>query len=361
MNFKYTRLIAGVLAVCMLAGCAAEGDAPLSSGDLPPTPPVTTTAAPETELPEESTAPAETEPQVTLGGPVTDPSVTTADSIDESKPYIVREVKEIRYSTAVLNIREEPDTASKVVGQFNIGDSVEVTGYMSNGWARINYNGGTAYVSQEFISETMPKLPEEVLNIPENYAFQSDDDYFFVVNKTNFLPDDYSIETDYVQGSYELEIAAAYYCKMMIKDAQKEGIELKVLSAYRTVEYQKNLFERNVKYRMEDGMSYEEAYYDVSINIAPPGGSEHNAGLAVDIIDKNHWDTYEEFENTPEFKWLIENCTKYGFILRYPKGKEDITGYIYEPWHYRYVGIKYAESVMASSLCLEEYTGTLGV
>lgn len=207
-------------------------------------------------------------------------------------------------------------------------------------------------------SGTAESQPEESGEEPidKDYIYQDEDDFFYVVNKTYLLPEDYEIETDYVQGSYEMEKTAAKHMREMIAAAKEDGINLKVLSAYRTINYQKKLFERNVKSRMEDyGMSYEEAYYDTSINIAPPGGSEHNAGLAADIITENDWDTYTGFEDTEEFAWLQEHAPEYGFILRYLKGKEDITGYIYEPWHYRYVGVKYAADVMNSGLCLEEY------
>ena len=207
-------------------------------------------------------------------------------------------------------------------------------------------------------NETQPEQTEEEDNVEQvdsDYYFQNEDDYFFIVNKQHFLPEDYEIETDYVQGSYEMEKTAAYYCRQMIEAAAEDGINLKVISAYRTVSYQEKLFERNVQSRMDGGMSYEEAYYDTSINIAPPGGSEHNAGLAADIVPEDDWDTYTGFEDTEEFAWLSEHAAEYGFIMRYPKGKEDITGYIYEPWHYRYVGVKYAADVAQSGLCLEEY------
>lgn len=351
MNFKYKGLFAGIIALSLLCGCAGEENAPLSSGDLPVTTPVIT-SAPESPTDESLTA---TEPPVDASDVTTSPEGEDPTVTSESAGYEVYEQFSTLYATDTVNVREQPSTDSQIVGQLNPGDDVKVTGFTSNGWYRVDYNGGIAFVFAEYFSDVKPELPKEELVIPENYYFANADDYFFVVNKDVFLPDDYAIETDFVQGSYELEIVAAYYCKQMIKAAEADGIDLKVLSAYRTIEYQQNLFDRNVKYRMDDGMSYEEAYYDVSINIAPPGGSEHNAGLAVDIIDKNHWDTYEEFEDTKEFKWLSEHCTEYGFILRYPKGKEGVTGYIYEPWHYRYVGTKYASAVMTSGLCLEEY------
>ncbi len=192
--------------------------------------------------------------------------------------------------------------------------------------------------------------------IDKDYIYQDEDDFFYVVNKTYRLPEDYEIQTEIVQGEREMEKTAARHMREMIAAAKEDGINLKVLSAYRSIKYQKNLFERNVKSRMEDdGMSYNEAYYDTAKNIAPPGGSEHNAGLAADIVTENDWDTYTGFEDTEEFAWLIAHAPEYGYILRYPKGKEDITDYIYEPWHYRYVGVKYARDVMDSGLCLEEY------
>ncbi len=185
--------------------------------------------------------------------------------------------------------------------------------------------------------------------------FATPADYFFICNKQIRLPQSYRIETEVVEGKYVLEKVAAEACKNMLAAAEADGIYLHVISAYRTFEYQQNLFDRNVKRRVENGMTYEEAVADTSVNIAPAGGSEHNAGLAVDIVTKSDWDTYTAFDQTEEFKWLQENAHKFGFILRYLKGKEDITGYVYEPWHYRYIGVDYAEDVKNSGLCLEEY------
>ena len=345
------RFTAVIFAALLLAGCAA-GEKNLTSGDMLPE-----TTAPATEASAETTA--ETEPAIettveTTAAPETVPEVTT-DPLD----FAFEPFEAVMYATDTLNVRELPSTDSKIVGQLNPGDEAEVVGKTPEGeWYVIRFNGSNACAYAEYLSLEKPEIEKEEFDLPEGYYFQKDSDYLFVVNKDVFLPDDYEIETSFVQGSYELEAVAAEHCREMIEAAKNDGIDLKVLSAYRTVEYQKNLFDRNVKQRMEEmGMSYDEAVYDVSINIAPPGGSEHNAGLAVDIIDTGHWDTYEEFEDTKEFDWLINHCTEYGFILRYPKGKEDITGYIYEPWHYRYVGLESAKAVMDSGLCLEEYLG----
>lgn len=359
MNPRFPRIASGLIALAILSGCAVSGKDKTPANTLdtaPDLPPVSADVTPATTgslmIHDNPDLTAETEPTE----PTAVPEETSPDGTTSVPGYTIEVITAKMYATDILNVRETPSTEAMVVGQLNLGDEADVIGVTSNGWYQINFNGGKPFVYAEYLSAEKPETSEEELVIPENYRFASADDYFFIVNKNQHLPDDYSIETNFVQGSYELEIVAAKHCRDMLAAAKKDGIDLKILSAYRTIAYQQKLFDRNVKSRMEDdGMSYEEAVADVTINIAPPGGSEHNAGLAVDIIEADHWDTYTEFENTEEFRWLMENCHKYGFILRYLKGKEDITGYIYEPWHFRYVGTKYAKKVMDSGLCLEEY------
>ena len=103
-------------------------------------------------------------------------------------------------------------------------------------------------------------------------------------------------------------------------------------------------------------MSYDEAVLDTEKEVAYPGKSEHNAGLSADIFSDEYVSFDDDgFKNTKAYAWLMENAADYGFILRYPEGKEDETGIIYEPWHYRFVGVYYAHKVSESGLCLEEY------
>lgn len=375
MNPWLSRALAGALALAILSGCcgcAAEGEDkpsrkenPASTFDTSPLPPVSGDVTPPTtgslminEHPE-LTAPTSDpeEPEASTSAPEDDDRQTGETELQYTTEVIAAKM----YATDTLNVRAEPTTEADVVGQLNPGDEAEVIGVTSHGWYQISFNGGKPFVYGEYLATDKPEIPEEEIIIPDGYRFAEPKDYFFIVNKEIRLPEDYSIETDFIQGSYELEVVAAKHCKEMLAAAKEDGIELKILSAYRTVAYQQKLFDRNVKSRMESGMSYEEAVADVSVNIAPPGGSEHNAGLAVDIIEADHWDTYTEFEDTEEFRWLMEHCHEYGFILRYLKGKEDITGYIYEPWHFRYVGKDYAKDVMDSGLCLEEYFEARGL
>lgn len=135
--------------------------------------------------------------------------------------------------------------------------------------------------------------------------------------------------------------------KLMVKKAYEEkGFDIICDSAYRSYEYQKKLYDELIK----EGK-------DTSF-IALPGESEHQTGLCIDIAayqNGKYVDDPEKLEE--EYEWLINNCHRFGFILRYPKGKEDITGYPYEPWHFRYVGIKHAKNIMDKEITLEEYLG----
>lgn len=195
---------------------------------------------------------------------------------------------------------------------------------------------------------------EEDLNADNKWAM-------FLVNKQNPLPKNYDdiIETELVyegdKNGY-IDKRAAKYAKDMFAAALEDGIDLWVVSSYRTIDYQQQNFDRSVEQRMENGMTYDDAYADTLREVAMPGESEHNAGLAMDIMSVEYTSMDDAgFENTEAFAWLDKHAAEYGFILRYPKDKEDVTDIIYEPWHYRFVGIYYANEIKKSGLCLEEY------
>lgn len=141
----------------------------------------------------------------------------------------------------------------------------------------------------------------------------------------------------------------------MMDDCRAAGLSPYICSSYRTWEKQNHLFEENVRTLMAQGYSEEEARTETAKNVAIPGTSEHQLGLAVDIVDQNYQVLDEEQEDTATQKWLMENSWRYGFILRYPTEKSDITGIVYEPWHYRYVGKEAAEIIYNEGICLEEY------
>ena len=179
---------------------------------------------------------------------------------------------------------------------------------------------------------------------------------YYLVNADNPLPSDFEIKTTVIYEDREVDNRVAPYLIEMLAAAKADGIHLKVQSAYRSVEYQQMLHEISIKNFMEDaGMSMEDAIAATEKELALPGTSEHNAGLAVDLNCRDAWELTESFENTSEFRWLKLNSYKYGFILRYPEDKVDITGIIYEPWHYRFIGVYHATKLTESGLCLEEY------
>lgn len=181
-----------------------------------------------------------------------------------------------------------------------------------------------------------------------------------LVNSQNPLPDDFTVETVKIKGyEKEFDARAVDALNQMLADAEKAGYKCFLVSAYRSVSYQKGLFNRKIQSYLDQGYTQAEAESAAAKWVARPGTSEHNLGLAADIVSGD-WYTYnndltEEFENTEAFAWLYENCANYGFVLRYPKDKTDITGISYEPWHYRYVGKLAAEYMMQNKICLEEY------
>ncbi len=156
-------------------------------------------------------------------------------------------------------------------------------------------------------------------------------------------------------GKFYLDSRAADDFDAMMAAAKKDGMNLYVSSSYRTPEYQKNLFEKRVKAAMANGENRAEAENTVAKETARPGTSDHMLGLAVDFNGVKN-----AFKDTKEYDWLIEHCAEYGFILRYPEDKVDITKVSYEPWHYRYVGKEHAAVIMEKEICLEEYVQDLG-
>ncbi|MDO4283683.1 MAG: M15 family metallopeptidase [Clostridia bacterium] len=176
--------------------------------------------------------------------------------------------------------------------------------------------------------------------------------YLLLVNKNNPLPDNYVPNNLIVMNSkycfeedriYELETNAYQAFEKMVKSAEQVNINLKICSSYRSYEYQSLLYQ---KYVHKDGEKIASTYS------AKPGYSEHQTGLAIDFIEQSE---DEIFDITQSHYWLDQNAHKYGFIMRYPKGKESITGYKYEPWHYRYVGELAANDIKNRKITLEEY------
>lgn len=179
--------------------------------------------------------------------------------------------------------------------------------------------------------------------------------YMVLVNGDHPMEEGYVPELTELEPGYSVDSRIAKAAKEMLADAKKAGLQVIICSAYRSVERQENVFSDSMKTRIQEGMDYWDAFYETSQNVALPGTSEHALGLALDLISNQYTELDERQEQTREAKWLAENCHKYGFILRYPPDKTDITGIIYEPWHYRYVGVEDATKIMQMDVTLEEY------
>ena len=167
--------------------------------------------------------------------------------------------------------------------------------------------------------------------------------YLILVNNQNAMPDDFDIETVEVEGGYYIDARVCDALQEMLADCRDAGYSPRLISTFRTRETQQYLYDHTAN----------------KSDTAVPGHSEHECGLAADIVDAGSlgWadPLIDEQEDMPAQKWLMEHCQDYGFILRYPKDKEGITEIIYEPWHYRYVGKEHAAVIQKNGICLEEY------
>ncbi|RFU66436.1 D-alanyl-D-alanine carboxypeptidase family protein [Peribacillus saganii] len=211
-------------------------------------------------------------------------------------------------------------------------------------------------------SESGLSLPSDnfntVIEADGKRLIQNPDNIMALVNKEFTLPESY-IPADLVRPSIPFSFGdqqeekallrneAAMALEKLFREAGQAGIELFAVSGYRSYNRQHAIFEAEVEQKGQ--AKAVEA-------VANPGQSEHQTGLAIDISSRsNQLLLTQQFEMTLEGKWLKENAHKYGFILRYPKGKESVTGYKYEPWHFRYVGVEAAAVIFDGDLTLEEY------
>lgn len=217
------------------------------------------------------------------------------------------------------------------------------------------------------------QLPAELVSatpVPENAEEQTqaestvepvdtiprDEWYLKLVNAANPLPDSYGEqEMTSFGGGYYFDERIIEPLEEMLDAAEEDDVALRVVSGYRGVERQTSRHEAEVRAYENRGYSEEDALALASMEEPTYWECEHSLGLAVDLMDSAHSATSIAFAETEEFEWLQEHAAEYGFILRYPEDKVEITGMVYEPWHYRYVGKEDAQKIQESGLCLEEY------
>ena len=176
-----------------------------------------------------------------------------------------------------------------------------------------------------------------------------------LVNPWNALPEGYTVELKELSNGHAVDERCYPDLQAMMDDCRAAGLSPLICSSYRTQEKQEQLFENKVSRLEAQGYRGESARLEAAKTVAVPGTSEHQLGLALDIVDRSNQNLDESQEDTAVQQWLMKHSWEYGFILRFPTGKSDVTGIIYEPWHYRYVGKEAAKEIYDRGICLEEY------
>ena len=209
----------------------------------------------------------------------------------------------------------------------------------------------------EHTEETLTEETEEEKEKEEQEEHLPEDWNLILVNRTHPIPEDYEVELKNIGSGHQIDARAYDDFRAMIQAAKSEGVYIYVTSSYRDLDKQTDLYNKKVESYVMQGYSYESAKEQAGQVVAVPGTSEHHLGLALDLVSSEYRKLDEKQENTKGFKWLTEHSWEYGLILRYHNGETDITGIIYEPWHFRYVGLEAAKEITESGLTLEEYVG----
>lgn len=290
-------------------------------------------------LSSDDTFPEETKKQEAISDETTEESTTAPDTTykvpDDGKVHvekIILDKYEVNIKVGECDMPWVTMTPENAENKAEIWESSNLTVAKVNKYGNIT-GVGVGECTVTVTSADNPNVSATVkVNVAENKSEITYINGILIANKTYSLPADYNPGVD-----PEAKAALAE----MIKEAKKDGIILTQISGFRSYSTQQTLYNN---YVTRDGKAAADRYS------ARPGHSEHQTGLAFDLNSLE-----QSFGETKEGKWLAENCWKYGFIIRYPHDKEEVTGYMYEPWHVRYLGKDVAKDVYDSGLCLEEY------
>lgn len=237
-------------------------------------------------------------------------------------------------------------------------------GWQEQGGSRYYYDGGQPVTGWQEIEGMTYYFREDgrmargkvVFSDTETRYFTAAGEEILLVNPWNLMPKGYTVTLKDVTATRSVAEICYEPLLQMIADCESAiGEKIIVRSAYRSNSDQVYLYERKIQRLMDTGMSRAVAEVEAAKVVAIPGTSEHQLGLAVDLAGKNYQTLDEKQEQTAVQQWFMEHCWEYGFILRYPNNKSAVTGIVYEPWHYRYVGVELAMELRDSGLCLEEY------
>lgn len=271
---------------------------------------------------------------------------------DEAQDIVLAEEQEINLEDILL---EEDEILTEEDGLQDTAHGMDIVERYSTSDI-LDYNQDRLSAGETAGEQEKPETSEE----DTVYEFSEDDWRLILINKQHSIPDGYEEEVPLgnistMKGIMHCDERIIDDLLDMIQAAKDDGVTLAICSPYRDLQYQERLFNRKITKYMKRGLSYMEAYQLASQAVTVPNASEHQIGLALDIVTDTYVALNEGFAKTAAGKWLAENSCKYGFILRYPKGKEDITGIEYEPWHFRYVGAEAATLITEQGITLEEF------
>lgn len=245
------------------------------------------------------------------------------------------------------SVYTQPNTKAAAAGRLSKGDKVDILS-AQDGWMLVSAPRLMGYAKREsLITQSAPTVP-----VPEDGWAMT------LVNQTHLLPAEFTVAlADFDGGQVDARILEI--CGNMFADAKKDGAALKLVDAYRSRGLQSELYERKVQSYIVKGYSRGDAEREAATITARPDTSEHQTGLALDIVSPAYTSRDRGFEGTRAFAWLNINAANYGFTLRYGQDKEQFTGVIYEPWHWRFAGAQAAAEMKETGQSLEEYLGQL--
>ena len=266
-------------------------------------------------------------------------------------------------TTAFVNLRSGPSTGYRIYLTVPLGDAITILDRSNSGWYRVQYGSYTGYMSSDYIQVlgAVEETPDPTVPTPPPAGTVDVSDPLLLVNPWNAVPEDYAVSLVSIGDGESVDQRCYGDLMQMLDDCAVYGnAQPYVCSSYRTNDTQTRLYENKVDRLIAQGYSPSDARIEAAKAVAIPGTSEHQLGLAVDIVDLRYQVLDAGQEDTATQQWLMQNSWKYGFILRYPNDKTAVTGIIYEPWHYRYVGRENAKAIYESGLCLEEYLQAQG-
>ena len=257
--------------------------------------------------------------------------------IEKLKPEQIHQILKMEYNQMIPKLLKEKYFIFQNLDRYLAYQQKENDDDFTHVVSMVNVGSDYEYYDENAVAATKTDLTNEYLILVNKFHYLGKD----------FIPDDIvEVSNWYAYGDNEIRKEVYDQFRKMYHDALEEDLKLIITSSYRDYEFQERLWNR---YANSNGEEWADSV------AARAGYSEHQTGLSIDIVTDGEGSSMDTFEQTDEFKWLIKNAHKYGFILRYPKGKEDITGYSYESWHYRYVGVETATKIHDLNITYDEY------